>query len=385
MNARVLFVDDDENILAAFRRQFRKAFDIATASSGAAGLDILVQTPPFAVVVADMRMPGMDGVQFLARVKDIAPHTSRIMLTGHAEIGTAIDAVNNGKIFRFLTKPCSSEDLSQAVESGIRQNHLITAEQELLEKTLSQSVQLLSEVFSLSSPTAYSRTLRINTTVQQIVSRMGLENVWQYKLAAMLSQIGCVAISPQVLEKVATGRPLTREEENTFGSHPIIGSRLIRSIPRLEVVAAMVAGQLKHFDEYELIAWSKEEQEANLGAQILKAAQDYDQLTQTNLSHSEAVNVLEGRSGWYNPAVIKAIRKEKLQVNSLIFKLVNVKALDVGMILDEDVYSKDGKLLGARHDKITQWLLDLFQLEGENRGVIEPFRVYAQPELLLNE
>lgn len=97
---KVLFVDDDPNILAAYQRQLRKRYQIDTALAGDRGLKAVAKTGPYAVVVSDLKMPGMNGIQFLSRVREMAPDTVRIMLTGFAEVQTAIDAVNEGNIFR---------------------------------------------------------------------------------------------------------------------------------------------------------------------------------------------------------------------------------------------------------------------------------------------
>jgi len=116
---RVLFVDDDPKILAAFRRQLRKKVTIETVESGAGGLEVLRRNGPFSLVVTDYCMPGMNGIEFLGRAREIAPETVRMLLTGSADLGAAIQAVNQGNIFRFLTKPCSPENLIEAVHAGI--------------------------------------------------------------------------------------------------------------------------------------------------------------------------------------------------------------------------------------------------------------------------
>lgn len=121
MEKRILFVDDDSNILDGYRRQLRKQFDIETAEGGEKGLDIVKNSGPFAVIVSDLKMPGMDGNQFLAHVKEIAPETTRILLTGYADLRSAIEAINNGSIFRLLTKPCDKIDLIQTLENGIEE------------------------------------------------------------------------------------------------------------------------------------------------------------------------------------------------------------------------------------------------------------------------
>jgi serine phosphatase RsbU (regulator of sigma subunit) len=115
----VLFVDDDPKILAAFQRQLRKKVVIETVESGSEGLEVLRRNGPFSLVVTDYCMPSMNGIEFLGRAREIAPETVRIMLTGSADLGAAIQAVNQGNIFRFLTKPCSPENLLEAVQAGI--------------------------------------------------------------------------------------------------------------------------------------------------------------------------------------------------------------------------------------------------------------------------
>lgn len=119
MNHKVLFVDDDIHVLQAFKRQLRKQFRIDTAESPAEGLSIVEKNGPYAVVVSDLRMPGMGGNQFLTRVKKIAPATVRIMLTGHADLNVAMGAINDGNIFRLLTKPCPSDIIAESIKSGI--------------------------------------------------------------------------------------------------------------------------------------------------------------------------------------------------------------------------------------------------------------------------
>ncbi len=121
MEHRILFIDDDTNILDGFKRKLRKRFSIETAEGGEKGLDAVKRNGPFSVVVSDLKMPGMDGNRFLSQVKDLSPETARILLTGYADLRSAIEAINNGNIFRLLTKPCDTVDLIQALENGIEQ------------------------------------------------------------------------------------------------------------------------------------------------------------------------------------------------------------------------------------------------------------------------
>lgn len=120
MNRRVLIVDDDANLIASLKRRLGRRFQVSTALSGEAGLELMRNEGPFAVVVSDQRMTHMDGIRYLAEVKRLHPECVRMMLTGNIDLKTAIDAINEAGAFRFLTKPCAIEDLVQAIEDGLR-------------------------------------------------------------------------------------------------------------------------------------------------------------------------------------------------------------------------------------------------------------------------
>lgn len=135
MSEKILFVDDEINILNAFQRQLRKRFEFDVSADPASALQSLRSNGPYAVIVSDMQMPGMNGVQFLGKVREQAPNSVRIMLTGNADQQTAMDAVNQGAIFRFLNKPCSTDDLCEVLAAGIAQYRLVTAEKDIHEKT----------------------------------------------------------------------------------------------------------------------------------------------------------------------------------------------------------------------------------------------------------
>jgi DNA-binding NtrC family response regulator len=148
MAEKILLVDDDSNILDGYRRSLGREFLMETAQGGEPALALAAKNGPYAVVVSDMRMPGIDGIQLLSRIKALAPDTIRVMLTGNADMETAINAINEGSIFRFLNKPCSKESMAKTLTAALVQYRLVTAEKQLLEQTLSGSLQVLTEVLS---------------------------------------------------------------------------------------------------------------------------------------------------------------------------------------------------------------------------------------------
>jgi FixJ family two-component response regulator len=156
LSDKILFVDDDVNLLAAFRRQLRKQFQIETAEGGREGLELVKANGPYAVIVSDFRMPIMDGIEFLSRVREIAPETVRIMLTGNADLQAAIQAVNEGNIFRFLTKPCSRDILSESLITGLEHYQRVSREREYNEKTrisMAQAGEIQQHLIPKAEPT----------------------------------------------------------------------------------------------------------------------------------------------------------------------------------------------------------------------------------------
>jgi FixJ family two-component response regulator len=155
VSKKILFVDDESAVLEAVQRMLHSSFEVRTATSGGEGLITLDRDGPFAVLISDMRMPGMNGAEFLARARQRVPATVRILLTGHADLSTAIDAVNRGQILHFLTKPCPRDVLVAAINSGLDQ-YRTTAE----EKELSSQARLMQRShidWSMAAPADWEK------------------------------------------------------------------------------------------------------------------------------------------------------------------------------------------------------------------------------------
>jgi response regulator RpfG family c-di-GMP phosphodiesterase len=377
MTAKVLCVDDDAHILAAYQRQLRKQFQIETAQGGEQGLALVSCQGPYAVILSDMRMPGMDGIQFLGRVRETAPDTVRMMLTGNTDLQTAMHAVNEGNIFRFLTKPCSPDTLAKTLAAGIAQYRLVTAEKELLEKTLRGSVKVLTEVLELSNPKAFGRASRVKRLVQQLAAQLQVKAPWHLEIAAMLSQIGCVAVPEPVLHKVDSGASLTAEEVHVLGTHPRVGHDLVANIPRLEAVAEAIAYQDQRFDGSGPGGSGKKGADIPLGARILKVGLDFDHLVVHGVPSGRAFVELIGRLGWYDPAILDALAKVLEKESGREIRTVSVKDLTSHMILAENVLTDTGLRLVTKGQEITPPLLERLRLFARNTGIREPIQVFV--------
>jgi len=371
---KVLLVDDDPNILAAYERQLRRRFSIETANGAEEALAKMEAERPFAVVVSDLRMPVMDGIQFLGIVRKRSPDTVRVMLTGQADLNAAVAAVNEGNIFRFLTKPCPPSLFTKAIEDSLEQYRLITAERELLEETLSGSIKVFVEILSLVSPAAFSRATRIKRYVGAMAAELGLSNKWQFTVAAMFSQIGCVALPTELLEKAFAGRPLSGAERALFSNHPLVGASLLKRIPRLSPIARMVEWQERSYDSYPPAQRDFNDPVA-LGAQILKVALDFDRLISAGLSENAAIAQLKETPEKYNPVLLRALQACREAEADSEKRSLRVEQLAVGMILEEEVMAGNGLLLVPKGQEVTPAVLERIRNFKGTIGIVEPICV----------
>lgn len=380
MTERILCVDDDENILQAYQRALRKQFKIDTALGGEEALRAVAGQGPYAVVVADMRMPGMNGVELLAEIRKAAPNTVRMMLTGNADQQTALEAVNQGQIFRFMTKPCPPEDFARALEAGLEQYRLITAEKELLSKTLSGSVKMLTDVLSMVQPDAFGRASRVQRLVRELCSELNVSQAWQIPIAAMLSQVGCVAVPEEILRKVYGGQDLRESESEAFRAHPKAGQELVANIPRLEEVAEIIGYQEKLYDGRGFPADFRSGDRIPLGSRILKVALDWDTLVSAGMKQEMALAEICSRKGWYDPAVVGALARVLAITATYTVREARISELADGMILASDVRSVQGTLLCAKGQELTHAMRLRLANYCINVGVSGPVRIFVPIE-----
>jgi response regulator RpfG family c-di-GMP phosphodiesterase len=378
MNEKILCVDDEPNMLEAYRRTLRKRFELDVACGGEEALQAIAQRGPYAVLVADMRMPGMNGIELLAKVRQIAPLTVRMMLTGNADLQTAIDAVNQGHIFRFLSKPCAPEDFARALEAGLEQHRLLTAERQLLTQTLGGAIKVLVDVLSMLKPQAFGRASEVRRIVHQICQQLQIDNAWSIEIAAALSQIGCITVPEKILEKVYRGETLSPEELELYQQHPKIGHELLRNIPRLETVAEIIGYQEKLYNGQGFPQDFRSGDEIPLGARILKVALDWTALIGAGLTPEMAFVHLRQRQGWYDPKVVEAL-KHALEINEeYAVREVRVNQLADGMILADDVRSIHGTLLCPKGQEITPAVRHRLRNYMVNVGIQGPIRVFVR-------
>jgi CheY-like chemotaxis protein len=321
---------------------------------GAAGLLLVQHQGPFAVVVSDMKMPGMDGIEFLLKVKSAAPDTIRIMLTGQTDLQTAIDAVNEGSIFRFLSKPCSKEVLASTLTEGLAQYRLVCTERQLTDQTLRGTVFVLTEVLNLLSPAAFSRAARVRRYVQHVAACLSLENPWRIEVAAMMSQLGCITLDPATIEAAYSGSELAPEQRTDYLAHPLVAEELLKNIPRMEAVAWMIAHQNQPLPP-ECNLSDREMAEKILGAQILRAALTFDVLLRKGRSRAEAALSLTRRGT--DARIVQAMLDLEPEIPGREIRTVPIAALVLGSVVEEDLRGRSGILVVVKGQEITSPVL----------------------------
>jgi PAS domain S-box-containing protein len=321
----------------------------------------------------DYQMPDMNGVALLSKVAELAPDCVRLMLTGNADLNTAIDTVNTGQVFRFFTKPCGTEAFARGVDEAMELVRLRQAERELLEGTLNRCLEVLSEVLSLSNPEAFGRAIRVRSYVSQLIALLRLPESWQVEAAAWLSQLGCVVLPGDIVARVASGEKLTEEQSEAYGRHPEIGARLLERIPRLDGVAAIVARQRS--THRQVRAEEGLSSTVRRGSQVLAACLEFDELITLGASTSDALSAMAARPGAYASELLRMMTRLKSIDEGAVARSVIVAELQEGMTLAQDIRSKNDTLIVASGQRVTRSMIERLRNYHHLRGVKEPIHV----------
>lgn len=424
--ASVLFVDDEPSILASLRRLFRPhGYRIHVAESAAAGLALL-EAEPVDLVISDMRMPVMDGAQFLEQVRGRWPRVVRILLTGYADVASTIAAINRGEIYRYVAKPWNDEEIVLTVRDALerqrleqdnarlvdltrRQNEELRQlnaglEQKVAERTaeLKQTLDMLELAHGdlkkgfLESVRVFAGLIelrggqqlgghsrRVADHARSIAQRLALPDheVQEVLLAGLLHDIGKIGLPDGLL-----GRPFNTLPGDLRGQvmkHVLIGQNVLLGIGQLKEAALLVRHHHECFDGSgypdRLVGMA-----IPLGSRILAVANDYDALqlgtlTQTALRPDEATGfIVENRGRRYDPAVTDVFVKMLAEFRKAVELPVRPRQLEPGMVLARDLMHREGYLLLAREQVLNATMIRQLQQMEEADG--QPLVLYIRQE-----
>ncbi len=385
MSERVLFVDDDPQILSAFKRNLRKRFELHTAEGGAQGLAMLKDDGPFAVVISDQQMPKMDGVSFLKEVKARSPLTVRMMLTGNADQRTAMEAVNEGHIFRFLNKPCTPENLGKAIIAAQRQYRLMTAEKDLLEQTLAGSVKVLVDVLSLHSPETFKQTGRLRGWARKLAEALELPDTWTLDMTVMLAAIGQITLPQNIVTKLSKKQPLSDVEQELAVRTPLVAKGLIANIPRMDPVANAVYYQNKGFDGSGFPEDDVSGKDIPLEARVLRILTDLAALSNVDQPPSTCFDELAGEAHLYDEKILAAARgclvgaelSDEEVVAGAVVKMT-VDQLAVGFKTARDITAETGTMILSAGHSLSPAMIEKIQQYHKIQAIDEPIHLVRE-------
>lgn len=392
----VLFVDDEPMVLNAIRRELRKEpWQLEFASSGAEALDILAEVS-VDVVVSDMRMPQMNGAEFLKEVRTRFPRILSLLLTGQADLEDTVAAINDGGIFRFLAKPWQAAQLQAALAAALemvqvrrerdrlllimrKQNKMLidmnqglnsklhhsTAELEQIEamvdasyQEMQNSIQGFVRMFSFVASSRHGmyagvaeRSAELAVCLADLLDCSPQER-GAIEQAALLHEIGKIRLPERLLAKEEAG--MTKPEREEYKLYPIYGQEMLLTISYLHDGATLV----RHHRE----AWNGlgfpdklRAESIPLGARILAPCVDYyamqsGQRMAKELAPEDALDWIVLRSGKdYEPAVIdlfaKAVDLVSAHEKALRRDVIRVDQLVPGDKIVKNLISKSGFLL----------------------------------------
>ena len=357
MNKKILCVDDEESILRGFQLNLRNKFEIHLASDGQEGLELFEREGGFAVVLSDMRMPRMNGAEMLAAIKKINPEVVTVLLTGYTDFESAMAAVNEGNVFRMLSKPCPPETLNKVLNDAVEQHDLICSKRILLDQTLRGAVDALAQSLATSQPLFFGRAQRLRRISNALAEQVNMPDSWQVGMAAIFSQIAYSSIPQHLSDEIYHRKELAPEVKSMVAGLPDETLKIIDLIPGLEGIKKILQRiDVQHKFEVE------DGTGVRTGASILKVALDYDYYAEQGHEESLIVSTLHSRAEVYDPQVVEALQ-QYLSVSSEIYKLAQISPRDLGkgMILVEDLFLQEGMLIASGGADVDRQLLKVIR------------------------
>lgn len=432
LQGSVLFVDDEENILRSLKRLFSdEPFDVFTAPSGRQGLELLKQHDDVGVIVSDQRMPEMTGVDFLEQSRKISPLSVRILLTGYADVNAAVDAINRGGAFRYVSKPWNDEELVLTVKNAL-QNYTLIKENKRLSGIVSRQneelkkwnseLEIMVQEQTMELQRNYDELKKMNKglranfkntilafsgllelrnksmrsharNVAEISSRVGramgmsAEDKETLVAAALLHDIGKIGIPDYMLDNNDTD-DMKDVELQEYMKHPVRGQTAVDSIMDLRKAGVVIR---HHHERYDGTGFPDQlkKQDIPLAARIIAIIDCVDKRIRRFTSASgidQAFKYVDMERGKrFDPRLIavvetqaRAFYKTNIPETELVEIEISPNELREGMTLSRDVYSGTGILLlskGTKLEKTSIMVLKrYYNLDPSKHGVFVTFR-----------
>ena len=394
--ATLLLVDDEPSILSALRRLFRpQGYRILTAESGSAAL-ALAESDTIDLVISDMRMPGMDGAQFLAAIRQMHPYALRILLTGYADISSTIAAINGGEIHRYIAKPWNDNDIVLVVREALARRDLEARNRELTELTGRQnehlrslnasleervhhrtaeieqingmlnvayaelksnfmlSMQIFAGLMELRHNGMSGHSRRVSEWARRVCGLLKLDERTSQDIyvAGLLHDIGKIGFPDGLLGKPVS--LMSADEAARYRKHPLNAEAALMPLVQLQPVAKIIRSQHERHDGNGFPD-GLEATEIPLGARVLAPIIDYENLltgtlAERRFSPEDAIaSIRRGAGSRYDGKIVAALLEALKQPldDARDDRCISARELVAGMVLSRDLVSPQGTLLLA--------------------------------------
>ena len=354
---RILFVDDEETILSGFRLTIGRHFDVFVAPSGPQGLEIFKEEGPFAVVVSDFQMPGMNGAEFLKEIRSIDSEVVTMLLTGAANFEDVSETVRCGRIFRLLGKPCPTEEMKENINDALEQYRLVRAEKDLLEETLNGAVRAMTAILAASKPLFFGRSQRVKQIAFGLADELGVHDPWRLELASIFAYLGFVGLPDEVQEEVYHHKILPDEVQKIINGFPSFISDILTDIPRLEEIAQII---LHIEDDYN--PEIPDEKDIRKLASLLRLSQHYDRYVTEGHARTQIFETLQARKDIYLPDSLDALGNlYELDRDDTKIEEISPECLEPGMQVTENIRLPNGLLVAPKGTIVDRHFVRIIQ------------------------
>ncbi len=307
---KLLIVDDDEMLLRSLQRILKSRYDVQCESNPYRALVALEDDGPFAAIISDLTMPGIDGIELLERAHAEAPETPRVLLTGNATLPDSIQAVNRARITSFLTKPVAPDELVRWIDRAVARHDELVDDLDQGAEILEGSAAALMETLAIANPTAFSLTKRVTALVDCYLERHPRSDAWEMAMAARLCYLGSAALGADLSSRVLRGAELATSEDLLVGCVAGFTVDIVARIPRL----ANVEQILRH---HRSRPSDPEAARGPFGAQLLGIVTTLAELEATTCSRHEAASALLSLDPPFEPELVAQVLDLYLPVGEL--------------------------------------------------------------------
>lgn len=370
MQPRILFVDDDQMLLSSMERCLGLEFDLVTAISGLEALKKIEEQPTFPVVVCDMRMPVMDGLQFIERARELSKRSVFLMLTGNQDVQTAVRAVNEGQVYRFLNKPCDPEEIAFAIRLGLQQYELEDRERDLLNKTFVGAVGIFGDVMETLQPELLGRTADTEQFVELLREQISAPPRWEFKIASKLALLG-VALQ----RGSCTAKPTSQEGLAHLSRVCETSAKMVEKIPRMDLVAQIIRLVPVTDADLDTVEPRGEGDVARLGAALLRVGNLVEGMVHFGVDSDTATADIQSLLPGIYPPLLKAAKAVYPENSAPSGVSVEVEDLKPGMVLQEDLYGAGGATLLRAGRHLSETHIAKLHAENQTPGKLSQIKV----------